>query len=37
LSLVLIHYILGEPIYSTTYIGLAIIVGGLLWQKTGRN
>jgi len=36
LSLVLIHYILGEPIYSTTYLGLAIIVAGLLWQKMDR-
>ena len=33
LSLFFIHHILGEPIYSTTWIGLTIIVAGLLWQR----
>lgn len=33
LSLVFIHHILGEPIYSTTWIGLTIIVAGLLGQR----
>jgi drug/metabolite transporter (DMT)-like permease len=35
LSLILIHFILGEPIYSTTYLGLSVIVAGLLLQKSG--
>ncbi|MFT4631366.1 MAG: drug/metabolite transporter (DMT)-like permease [Candidatus Pseudothioglobus sp.] len=35
LSLILIHFILGEPIYSTTYLGLIVIVAGLLLQKSG--
>ncbi|MDN5296652.1 MAG: hypothetical protein PWQ71_758 [Bacteroidota bacterium] len=33
LSLFIIHLILGESIYSTTYIGLALIVGGLLFNE----
>ena len=33
ISLVLIHLVLGESIHSTTYIGLSLIVGGLLYQQ----
>ena len=33
LSLLLIHHILGEQIYTTTWAGLMIIVSGLLMQK----
>ena len=33
LSLVLIHFILGEPIHLTTYVGLVVIVAGLLLQR----
>jgi drug/metabolite transporter (DMT)-like permease len=33
LSLVFIHYLVGEQIYSTTVIGLIMIVGGILIQK----
>lgn len=33
LSLFIIHLILGESIYSTTYTGLALIVGGLLFNE----
>lgn len=33
ISLVLIHLILDESIHSTTYIGLSLIVGGLLYQQ----
>ena len=32
-SLVLIHYVLNEPVQSTSVIGLAIIVAGLLWSS----
>ena len=37
LSLVFIHYIVGEPIYGTTYAGLLIIVGGLAIQRLNRT
>ena len=37
LSLLLIHYVLGEPIYTSTFIGLGVIVGGLLLQKSALN
>lgn len=33
LSLVLVHYVLGEEIYSTTYAGLVLIVSGLILQR----
>jgi len=33
LSLVFIHLLVGEQIYSSTYIGLLLIVGGLLIQQ----
>jgi drug/metabolite transporter (DMT)-like permease len=33
LSLFIIHVILGESIYPTTYTGLALIVGGLLFNE----
>ncbi|HKI75314.1 MAG TPA: DMT family transporter [Pseudomonadales bacterium] len=36
LSLVFINRILGEPIYSTTYVGLVIIIAGLLLQRMQR-
>ena len=33
LSLFIIHLVLGEAIYTTTYIGLGLIVGGLLFNE----
>jgi len=30
LSLLLIHFILGEPVYPTTLWGLVLIIGGVL-------
>ncbi len=33
LSLIFIHYILGESIFATTFIGLILIVAGILYQK----
>ncbi len=33
LSLVLIHHVLGEAIHATTYVGLVLIVAGLLFQQ----
>lgn len=35
LSLVFIHYILGEEIANATYIGLIVIVSGLIFQQLG--
>jgi drug/metabolite transporter (DMT)-like permease len=32
-SLLLIHLVLGEPIYPSTPIGLGLILGGLAWQR----
>jgi len=33
LSLILIHYILGEPVFSSTVLGLLLIVGGILLSR----
>lgn len=33
LSLIFIHFILGETIYITTFIGLAFIISGILYQQ----
>jgi drug/metabolite transporter (DMT)-like permease len=35
LSLVFIHFVLGEHVVSATIIGLVLIVGGLLLQSRG--
>lgn len=37
LSLILIHFVLGEHIVPATFIGLVLIVGGLLWQGSGKK
>ena len=36
-SLVFIHYVLGETIYMTTILGLVLIVAGILFQKFGSH
>lgn len=36
LSLVFIHFILGETIYITTFIGLAFIISGIWYQQKNR-
>lgn len=36
LSLVLIHFLVGEEILPSTFFGLVLIVTGLMWQKLGR-
>jgi drug/metabolite transporter (DMT)-like permease len=33
LSLIFIHFILGETIYFTTFIGLAFIISGIWYQQ----
>lgn len=35
LSLVFIHFLLGEEIYNSTFVGLALIVSGLILQRMG--
>ena len=37
LSLILIHFVLGENISSLTLIGLALIIGGLFLGNSNRN
>lgn len=37
LSLVFIHFILGETIYFTTFIGLAFIISGIWYQQKDRT
>ena len=37
LSLVLIHFVLGEHVAPATFVGLVLIVGGLWWQGRGRS
>jgi drug/metabolite transporter (DMT)-like permease len=32
LSLLFLHLIIGEPILPATFVGLAMIVGSLLWR-----
>lgn len=34
ISLIFIHYLLKEPLYSTTFYGLVLIILGILLQKT---
>lgn len=36
-SLMLIHFVLGEHVRAATFGGLVLIVGGLLWQQSGRD
>ena len=37
LSLVFISIFLGEEIYLTTFFGLVLIIGGIIYQKTGKR
>lgn len=37
LSLVFISIFLGENIYLTTFFGLVLIIGGIIYQKTGKR
>ncbi len=37
LSLVFIHFVLGEHVRVATIGGLVLIVAGLVWQRTGRE
>jgi drug/metabolite transporter (DMT)-like permease len=36
-SLVLIHFVLGEHVAPATFVGLVLIVGSLWWQGRGRD
>ncbi len=33
ISLIFVHFILGEPVYYTTPVGLILIVGGIIYQN----
>jgi drug/metabolite transporter (DMT)-like permease len=37
ISLILLHFIIGEPVYCTTPIGLLIIIGSVLFQNRGQR
>ncbi|HDP94019.1 MAG TPA: DMT family transporter [Candidatus Aminicenantes bacterium] len=37
LSLVLIHFVLGEHVLPASFIGLVMIVAGILWQRGGSE
>jgi drug/metabolite transporter (DMT)-like permease len=37
LSLLLIHFVLNEPIYRSTALGLGLILGGLAWQRLAAH
>lgn len=37
ISLILLHFIIGEPVYYTTPIGLMIIIGSVLFQNRGQR
>lgn len=37
ISLVLLHFIIGEPVYYTTPLGLLLIIGSVLFQNRGRR
>ena len=37
ISLIFIHYFLGEKIYGTTILGLLLIVSGIIYQKVRSN
>ena len=37
LSLVLIHFVVGETILASSVLGLGLIVAGLLYQQYGRR
>ena len=37
ISLILLHFIIGEPVYFTTPIGLMIIIGSVLFQNRGKR
>jgi drug/metabolite transporter (DMT)-like permease len=36
LSLLFLHWLIGEPLQPTTPIGLVLIVGSILWQALER-
>ena len=36
-SLILLHFIIDEPVYYTTLLGLLLIIGSVLYQSRGRR
>lgn len=37
ISLIFVHFILGEPVYYTTPVGLMLIVGGIIYQNRRKS
>ena len=37
ISLVLLHFIIDEPVYYTTLVGLALIIGSVVWQNRSKR
>jgi len=37
ISLILLHFIIGEPVYYTTPLGLLLIIGSVILQNRGRR
>jgi len=37
ISLILLHFIIDEPVYFTTPIGLLLIIGSVMFQNSGRR
>ena len=37
ISLILLHFIIDEPVYYTTLLGLLLIIGSVLYQSRGRR
>jgi drug/metabolite transporter (DMT)-like permease len=33
ISLILLHFIIDEPVYYTTLLGLMLIIGSVIWQN----
>jgi len=37
ISLIFVHFILGEPVYYTTPAGLILIIGGIIYQNSQKT
>lgn len=37
ISLILLHFIIDEPVYYTTLVGLALIIGSVTWQNRTKQ
>ncbi|MDM8001922.1 MAG: DMT family transporter [Bacteroidota bacterium] len=37
ISLILLHFIIDEPVYYTTLVGLMLIIGSVIWQNRAKQ